>query len=70
MSKEPEIYIQHEVRIRVLEKIAEDTKEILRHMDTKMDSQFKWIIASIVGLFCGTFMPLFGGIILHMAKLI
>lgn len=68
-----EQYIDHEVRIRVLQEIASDTKSVLKsledkldsyqlHVETKMDNQFKWIIATIL--------TLFGGIILHMAKLI
>jgi uncharacterized membrane protein YjjP (DUF1212 family) len=65
-----EQYIDHETRIRVAEQIASDTKEILRGLDSKMDSQFKWTIATIIGLFCGTFLPVFGGIMLHIAKLI
>lgn len=70
MNKDTEYYIDHETRIRVQEEITKDIREILRNMDNKIDSQFKWIIGSIVGLFCGTLMPLFGGIFLHMAKLI
>lgn len=60
----------HEIRVRVMEEVSKDIRDVLRHIDTKMDSQFKWTIGTIIALFCGTFMPLFGGIVLHMAKLI
>jgi len=62
--------IEHEVRLRVLEEVIKDIRYTLLHIDTKLDSQFKWTIGTIIGLFCGTFLPLFGGIMLHMAKLI
>ena len=57
-----EQYIDHETRIRVQEQLSKDIKDILNHLDNKMDSQFKWII--------GTILTLFGGIVLHLAKLI
>lgn len=79
-----QIDIDHEVRIRLIEELAKqdridmrgsikevkaditdirtDIKEAMRHMDNKIDNQFKWIM--------GTMLTLFGGIILHMAKLI
>ena len=73
--------IDQEIRIRLLEELIqtnkEDTKtfrieinESFRNIDQKIDGQFKWIIGAILGLFCGTFVPFFGAIILHMAKLI
>lgn len=62
--------VDHEVRIRLLEKIANGIDRRFEHLENKLDSQFKWTIGTIVALFCGTFLPLFGGIILHMAKLI
>jgi hypothetical protein len=52
----------HEVRITVIEELAKDTREILRHMDSKMDTQFKWTI--------GLLITFFGGVILHLTKLL
>jgi hypothetical protein len=54
--------IDHEVRIRILEKIAENIDKKFERLESKMDSQFHWIL--------GTVITLFGGIILHLAKLI
>jgi hypothetical protein len=62
MNKDHDYYTNHEIRITVAEEISKDTREILRHMDNKLDSQFKWIIGIIA--------TMFGGIILHLAKLI
>ncbi len=59
---EKELAIDYEVRLRVQEELAKDIRDVMRHIDTKLDSQFKWTI--------GTIITLFGGIILHMAKLI
>lgn len=68
-----EQYIDHETRVRLLEESIKSTKESLQelgkdmksaihHLDNKIDNQFKWIIATII--------TLFGGVVLHMAKLI
>lgn len=62
MNKAEENYIEHEVRIRVVEEVHKDIKISLNNIETKMDSQFKWILATVLSLF--------GGIILHMAKLL
>ena len=59
-----------EVRIRLLERLVDKIDQRFEHMENKMDSQFKWTIGTLIGLFCGTFMPLLGGVVLHMAKLI
>lgn len=45
--------IDQEVRIRVLEKVAEDIRTTLHHLDTKMDSQFKWIMGIMITMFGG-----------------
>lgn len=71
MTNEKEI--DNEVRIRLLERIAENIDKRLDHMDqrmeqrfthldTKMNNQFLWTL--------GIMITLFGGIILHSAKLI
>lgn len=70
MHKDTEQYIEHEVRIRLLEKIAEKIDIRFEHLENKIDSHFKWILGTMIALFCSTFLPLLGGIILHMAKLI
>ncbi len=54
--------IDHEVRIRLLEKIAENIDKRFDKLDSKIDSHFYWVL--------GTVITLFGGIILHLAKLI
>ena len=48
-------YIEHEVTLRVhdekfqiIEKILDDVKSSMRHLDGKFDSQFKWIIGMFV----------------------
>jgi len=38
-----ETYIDHEVRIRVLQELCSDNKTILKQMSDKMDNQFIWI---------------------------
>lgn len=52
--------IDQKVRIRLLERIAADINSTFRHLDTKLDSQFKWTI--------GIMITMFGGLII--AKLI
>jgi hypothetical protein len=62
MSKSEENYIEHEVKIRLQDEKYQIMQRTLDKIDSKMDSQFKWII--------GTIITMFGGIILNMAKLI
>ena len=64
-----ETIIDHEVRIRLLEKIAEGIDRRFDKFEAKMDSQFHWILGIIMTLIV-TIITLFGGIILHLAKLI
>lgn len=63
-------YIDHEVRIRVQEGIYKEVRDDIRHLENKVDSHFKWILATNITLFATIIIPLFSGIILHMAKLI
>jgi hypothetical protein len=70
MNKDTESYIEHEVRIRLLEKISEKIDIRFENLENKIDSHFKWTLGTMIALFGSTFLPLFGGIILHMAKLI
>jgi hypothetical protein len=59
----------HEVRIRLLEKIAESIEQKFNTIDSKMDSNFHWVLGTILAQIA-LIITLFGGIILHMAKLI
>ncbi len=63
--------IDHEVRVRVrvLEKIAASIENRFDKIDAKMDSQFHWVLGTILAQIA-LIITLFGGIILHMAKLI
>ncbi len=54
--------IDHESRIRKLEDIAAKIDKRFDKLESKIDSNFHWIL--------GTVITLFGGVILHMAKLI
>ncbi len=69
MNNSEQNYIDHEVRIRLLEKIAEGIDKRFDKLELKMDSQFHWVLGTIFTLII-TIITLFGGIILHMAKLI
>lgn len=57
-----EQYIEHEVKLRVMkEKNSEqyvafkeavkDLRDDMRHIDTKMDSQFKWTLGIMLSIF-------------------
>lgn len=59
----------HEVRIRLLEKIAESIDKRFDKFETKMDTNFYWVLGTIIAQTALT-ITLFGGIILHLAKLI
>ena len=52
--------IETEVRIRLLERIAESIEKRFEHLESKLDSQFKWTV--------GIMITMFGGLII--AKLI
>jgi hypothetical protein len=69
MNAKDETHIDHEVRIRLLEKIAEAIDKRFDKLEAKMDSQFHWVLGTIFTLII-TIITLFGGIILHLAKLI
>jgi hypothetical protein len=64
MNKENEQYIDHGVRIRIQEQnsidlrndmkqLKDDVMNNIRHMDLKLDSQFKWTLGIMVTLFGG-----------------
>lgn len=63
-----ELHIDHEVRIRLLEKIAESLDTRFDKLESKIDSQFHWILRIIISLII-TIITLFGVIISHLAKL-
>jgi hypothetical protein len=73
MSSENELYVDHEVRMRMVENAIVDIDKRFEALGSemrtgnrvlldKMDTQFHWILATIL--------IMFGGVILHMAKLI
>lgn len=64
-----ELPIDHEVRIRLLEKIAESISNRFDKIEEKMDNQFHWTLGTIITMIIAV-VTLFGGIILHLAKLI
>ncbi len=59
----------HEVRIRVQEKLAENIDKRFDKLEAKIDSQFHWVLGTILAQIA-LIITLFGGIILHMARLI
>ena len=70
-----ETSIDHEVRIRLMEGIVTGLDNKFNKIDArfdkfeaKMDSQFHWVLGTILA-FIATTLTLFGGIILHLAKL-
>jgi hypothetical protein len=50
MIKDQENYIEHEVRIRLLEKIAEGIESRFTKFEDKIDSHFKWTLGTILML--------------------
>jgi hypothetical protein len=46
-------YVDHEVRLKVLEHLSEKTFHILERLENKMDNQFKWIIGTIITMIGG-----------------
>jgi len=69
MNKNEENYINHEVRVRVVELGIKSLRDDIKHIDNKMDSHFKWVLGTIFAQTAMT-ITIFGGIILHVAKLI
>lgn len=64
-----ENYVDHEVRIRMVENAIVSIDKKFDKLESKMDSQFHWVLGTILGQIAMT-VTLFGGIILHMAKLL
>jgi hypothetical protein len=69
IERKEQLLIDHEVRIRLLENIAIGIEKRFDKLESKMDSQFHWVLGTMFTLILAT-ITLFGGIILHMAKLI
>jgi hypothetical protein len=61
--------VDHEVRIRLLEAIAEKIEKRFDKLDSKIDSHFYWVLGTIITLIIAL-VTMFGGIVLHLAKLI
>lgn len=66
MNSSDKLYVDHEVRIRMLEEIGKEVKEI----KSEMHSHFRWIMGTMISLFGATFLSLGGTVILHIMKLI
>lgn len=45
--------LDHEVRVRVLERIANSIDNRFEHLEAKLDSQFKWTIGIMITMFGG-----------------
>lgn len=65
MDKEFELLADHEIRIRLLEENVREIKELRRDIV----SQFHWTLGTII-IFIFMNTTIFGGIMLHLAKLI
>lgn len=59
MNNADQLYIDHEVRIRLLEELVKDMKELRK----EINSNFKWTITIILG---SVLLP----VVLHWAKLL
>jgi hypothetical protein len=46
-----EQYIDHEVRMRVSESSIAEIKHGFKHLENKLDSQFRWTLGIIITLF-------------------
>lgn len=69
MTRENEMNIDHEVRIRSLESILEKLDKRFDRIEQKMDSNFHWVLGTIFTMMIPMVM-MFGGVTLHVAKLI
>ena len=57
------------MKIKNVEDLRAHAIQLLDKLENKMDTQFHWVLGTIFTLIA-TIITLFGGIILHMAKLI
>lgn len=67
-TSDQEAYIQHEVKIRLLQDKHKEFEKIFDRIEEKMDSHFHWTLGTIFALIL-TIIALFGTMALHMAKL-
>ena len=69
MTKETETHTDHEVRIRLLESIADKLDKRFDRIEQKMDSNFHWVLGTMFTMMLPMIM-MFGGVTLHAAKMI
>lgn len=53
MTNKKGLYVDHEVRIRLMEELNKRVELRFDRIDEKMDNQFKWIIGTIVTMIGG-----------------
>lgn len=61
-------YVNHEVRLQMVESAINEFKEILEEIRKEMRSDFKWLMGSILGL-SAILISFLGSIALHAMKL-
>lgn len=69
MNSTNEINNDHEVRIRMLEIAIDKIDKRFDKLDIKIDSNFHWILGVMISFFI-TMIGIFGGVILHLGKLL
>ena len=69
MNNHNQNYIDIEVRVRILEDIASKIDKRFDKLESKIDSNFHWMLGVMITMIL-SMVTLFGGITLHMAKLI
>ncbi len=63
-------YVNHEVRIQLLEAIASKIDLRFDKLESKIDSNFHWVLGTILGMFGTTLLAGIVGVVLHATKLI
>lgn len=53
MTNKTGLYVDHEVRIRLMEELNKRVELRFDRIDEKMDNQFKWIIGTIITMIGG-----------------
>lgn len=69
LTKDQESYIDHEVRMRLVENKFPNIDSRFDNLESKLDLQFHWVLGTILAQIA-LIITLFGGVILHIAKLI
>ena len=62
-------YVDHEVRIQLVERAIINIDKRFDRLEAKMDSNFHWVLGTILGVFGTTILAAIGGVILHFTKL-